>query len=231
MPINNNSRIVEKKMRYFFVHTSNYVVALIIFIVFVLSFVFIVIPKYSVVKKNSTAIIKQKQEDLLLLNRVNTQLINQKKILEKNIVSYNQYKQIVGEGMPNINSLEEIYILVNDFFAKKIGISLTSIKINQAGLPGKTVPSTNSEAADVGEVKIEGIEVGDIEVEIKGINGYDKFKELLGELERSPMIINVNKLEYSGKDGVIDARLNFKMHFRLNESGEATSTKQMLIDA
>lgn len=226
----NTFQTTKKKLIIFLMHNSSNIVFIVVALFFVLALLFVVVPKFNQVRENSVKIIEQKKQDIELLSSVRNALLNQKLELSQNIVQFERYKEVVREGMPSVNYAEELYPLVSRFFASTTSISLSSLSINLND-EKKALKSDKNKNTESLSSAIEGVERGLVEVKINGLTGYNTFKTLLKIIEASPMIIDVNKFEYISKDGLLDAKLNFVMHYRLNdESNKNSSSVQPVIE-
>ncbi len=193
----NKSSNKRKLALIFFRYSRLFTIVLLLFI-FVLSYLFVIGPKYKKMKKTSEYLTGIRMDEL---NKLETYLERLKNFNK----SYKNVSELDRERMnkiiPSTNNYEDLLVEIEDIVNNR-GLVLRSVSIKTSKRsPNTSRAKTTVKKEEETNPSLENIEVLSLSLEINEVD-YDSMKELLSDFEMNLRLIDVDSVDFSNGGSV-----------------------------
>lgn len=194
---NDNKNINKRIVALLFSKYLKEFILLFLLILFVLSILFVVKPKYTKMKSASDILLNEKKDQLDSLDQYLKKLMNFNRSY-RNITSANSDVENINKLIPEKNDFEDLIVMV-DSMVRSRKLSLVSVGIEGDAVQKtatriKTEPATDDISDDFPE-KVEKIT---LKLSVEGAD-YETMKNLISDFEKSLRLIDVSEISF--KDG------------------------------
>ncbi len=176
-------------------------------LIFIVSFVFIISPKYTKMKNTANALKEEKGSQIDSLDQYLSRLI-----------AFNRSQNSIRASVSNIDSLDKILpekdnsedlVIVIDSIIKNRKLSLTSISIGEDAAQSKKQNTRVKTGSPVKDANIfpEKVKKINFDLSIEGVD-YDSMKALVSDFERSLRFFDISNIEFTDGQGDMTLKLS-----------------------